>query len=982
LTAATGREATVLAMLALHAGRPVPADWLAGAVWSSTAPRDSRGQVHGCVSRLRRKLAAGVIVTDPAGYRLVVDDPRQIDLLAFRDLVDQARAAAGARLAEQARRHYRDALGLWRGPALAGLGSPTVRRLAAGLDEEHLRAREECFDLELSMDAGGELAPELTDLCQRHPYREALHRALMLTLFRAGRQADALAAYQRVRTQLVTELGQEPGPALRQLHQRILVGDESLLPDHGHPSTAPTAQAGRCLPRTIGDFTGRETELAWVDDAARNPDPYAPLILAIDGMPGVGKTSLAVRAAHLLADSYPDGQLFIDLHGHSEQGPVQPTAALGTLLRQLGTPPSQVPTDLDERVERWRSTLAGRRILLLLDNAATTTQITPLLPAGAGALVLVTSRRRLLDLTGARTLTMDTLLPDEAVAILARIAGDRVLAEPESAAEVAKRCGHLPLALRMAAARLAHRPHWRVRDLADRLADPHQPLTGLAAGDHTIADAFTLSYYQLTPGTQRTFRLLGLHPGEDLDPHVAAALTGATLAEARQDLDELVDAHLLDEVHAHRYRLHDLVRTYASQLTRAADPDHDRDTAIRGLLDYYLHATAAATEHIETSLSRRNFQPGEPSRPDLIKEHANWAIAWLDTERPNIVAAVRLAADLGQHRYAWMLPAAVWRYLYLQGYLSELLETHHLALAAAEHLGDPDAAATLRNILAFACLRVGNPADAIEHMRYVTARRARTGDRVAEAISRRNLAVAYAEAGHHRDAAEEAERALIAARVSGDIAALAGTLANVGHIHLVLGRYTTALRHSRHGLALAREAGDDFYRAVALDNAGTARARLGQYQPALRLLRAAAGLMHDTSNRYTRADTLSHLGEVYRALGRLDDALAHHREALEMMRQAGDRKGEYAVCNELARTLHATGDTQAALDLHRRALAGTTKIGHKYGQARALDGIATCLRDTDPTAAGHHWVRALRLYLELDAPERDQVHRDLAALHG
>jgi hypothetical protein len=581
---------------------------------------------------LRRKLAAGVIVTDPAGYRLVVDDPRQVDLLAFRDLVDRARAAAGARLAEQARRHYRDALGLWRGPALAGIGSPTVRRLAAGLDEEHLRAREECLDLELSMDAGGELVPELTDLCQRHPYREALHRALMLTLFRAGRQADALAAYQRVRTQLVTELGQEPGPALRQLHQRILIGDESLMPDHGHPSTAPAAQAGRCLPRTIGDFTGRETELAWVDDAATNPDPYAPLILAIDGMPGVGKTSLAVRAAHLLADSYPDGQLFIDLHGHSEQGPVEPTAALCTLLRQLGTPPGRIPTDPEERVERWRGELAGRRILLVLDNAATTAQITPLLPAEAGVLVLVTSRRRLLDLAAARPLSMDILDPDDSVALLARVAGDRVREEPDAAAEVAKHCGHLPLALRMAAARLAHRPHWTVRDLADRLADPYEPLT-LFAADHTTADAFALSYHQLAPDTRRTFRLLGLHPGTHFDVYAVAALTGATLTGARLHLDELVDAHLVEEIQADRYRLHDLVRAYAAGLVAVTDADQDRGAATRGLLDYYLHAAARAGERFESAVSRRTFRPGEPLRSDLVRERPALGADWLDAER-------------------------------------------------------------------------------------------------------------------------------------------------------------------------------------------------------------------------------------------------------------------------------------------------------------------------------------------------------------
>jgi tetratricopeptide (TPR) repeat protein len=534
----------------------------------------------------------------------------------------------------------------------------------------------------------------------------------------------------------------------------------------------------------------------------------------------------------------------------------------------------------------------------------------------------------------------------------------------------------------MAAARLAHRPHWTVRDLADRLADPDGLLTGLFAADHTTADAFALSYHQLAPGTRRTFRLLGLHPGTHFDVYAVAALTGATLTGARLHLDELVDAHLVEETQADRYRLHDLVRAYAAGLVAVTDADQDHGAATRGLLDYYLHAAAKAGERFESAVSRRTFRPGEPLRSDLVRERPALGADWLDAERSNLVTAVHHAADRGLRRYAWMLSRSVGRYLYLRGFLLELLATHDRGLAAAEGLGDPEAVATIRNYLAVAHLRLGNAEEAVEHMRHVVAWRVQGGDRLGEAVARKDLAIAYVEAGRHREAAEEAEKALVAARASGDVTTLASALINAGHVHLVLGRYATALRHSRLGLMLAREVRSDSLRATALGNVGAARGRLGEHEAAIRILTTASRMMRRAINRYTRADTLNQLGAAYRAVGRLQDALVQQREALEMMRQAGDPQGEYAVCNELARTLHATGDTQAALDLHRHALTGTTKIGHKYGQARALDGIATCLRDTDPTAAGHHWTRALRLYLELDAPERDQVHHNLAALHG
>jgi DNA-binding SARP family transcriptional activator len=366
ITVTAGRDRTVLGMLILHANRTVPMSDLVDAVWAGNAPRDARTQLHGCVSRLRKRLASigatdQIIITEPEGYRLRADGG-SVDLLEFRSLVADARAAVVDGNREKAREWYRTAMDLWRGDALAGIDRGKVWQAAAGLDEERARALEEYIELELALGGSGELVGELTELVHRHPYRERLHAALMVALYRADRQADALAAYQRIRRILVAELGQEPGPALRDLHQRILTGDATLWPiePRTHNETGRPSPAGRHVPRTPHDFTGREADLAWFMDIASQADPYALPVVTLDGMPGVGKTSLAVRVVHMLEHRFPDGQLFIDLHGHSKQRPVDPVAALATLLRQLGIPAAQIAPDLDERIAQWRG-LTGER---------------------------------------------------------------------------------------------------------------------------------------------------------------------------------------------------------------------------------------------------------------------------------------------------------------------------------------------------------------------------------------------------------------------------------------------------------------------------------------------------------------------------------------------------------------------------------------------------------------------------------------------
>jgi tetratricopeptide (TPR) repeat protein len=680
----------------------------------------------------------------------------------------------------------------------------------------------------------------------------------------------------------------------------------------------------------------------------------------------------------VLERQFPDGQLFIDLHGHSRLPPVEPAAALDTLLRQLGIPAAQVASDLDERVAQWRAELATRRAIVVLDNAATTAQVNPLVPASSGCFVIVTSRRRLIDLDGSRPFALGILGHDDSVALLERIVGPRVAAEPEATAEVAKRCGYLPLALRLAAARLAHRPRWRVRDLADRLGALQSPLAELTAGERTVTDAFALSYSQLSPANQRLFQLLAAQTGDHFDVYVAAALGNTGLGEAQRLLDELVATHLIQEMAANRYQFHDLIRAYAAELAeKTHKPTDDRDAAER-VLDYYVHAAAAASDSLESPASRRNFVLGEAIRPDLINRQFTRAMDWLEMQRPNLIAAIRRAEALGHDRYTWQLSRAMWSFLYLRCHLDDLIDTHQRGLAAAERLSDPRAVATMHNYLASAYFRRWRPAQAIEHMRRAIALRQQTGDRADEAIARKNLALVYATDGQVDDATAQIEHGLAIARRLGDPHVHASTVANAGAVYLEIGRYEQALRHSRRGLMLAREVGDEQLHAVALGNVGVSRARLGDLSPALRVLIAALGAKRRVQSRYGEGETLNEIGAVCRSLGRVHEAIPHHRRAMAIMREVGDRHGQCAVYNEFGRTLHTAGDTTAALELYEQAMAIAVRMRYRLGRARALDGIAACLRDTDPESARRHWQRALSLYRELDVSEWHAVERQLA----
>jgi DNA-binding SARP family transcriptional activator len=608
------RERCLLAVLLLELNRMVPVDRLADLLWDGDPPERARQILQGHVSRIRTLLAEvgaaahGVdLTTVGRGYRLSAN-PTIVDAHQFHMLVEEA-----GRIADVADRvdRLRSALDLWRGRALENAANDRLQqRLCAGLEEQRLVAIEDLMSDSLTLRQERMILPQLARVAAEHPGRERLVALHMRALYQAGRKVEALEVYTRARTHLAEQYGLDPGPQLRGMHEAIL-RDQLTVPEAQSPPAAdqlpapttgevasPTPEtAGRVVPRQLPadltTFIGREKELDQLDAPASGADsPGSELVIAaIDGMGGIGKTALAVHAAHRLADRFPDGQLFIDLKGFTErQAPVEPAEALQRLLVALGVPGQQIPSELEDRAGLRRSALAGRRMLIVLDNAATAAQVTPLLPGAPGCLVMVTSRRRLAGLSAdTREVSLDMLPAADAVTLFTRVAGpDRTADEPDGlAAELVELCWRLPLAVSIAASLLRSHPAWTLADLIDRLRDGHQRLAELADGPRSVRVVLQASYQHLATDLQRFYRLLGLHPGPDIDAYAAGALAGTTPGQARRLLDRLLDERLLQEPAPGRYAFHDLVRGHATDTATTAEPEPARTAAVGRLLDYY-----------------------------------------------------------------------------------------------------------------------------------------------------------------------------------------------------------------------------------------------------------------------------------------------------------------------------------------------------------------------------------------------------------
>ncbi|MHA4812846.1 AfsR/SARP family transcriptional regulator [Streptomyces aculeolatus] len=937
------KQRLLLAVLLLRANTPVSTETLLDLLWSDAAPSSARANLQSYVSDLRRLLQRGEPAEAPRLYRAnngyaLRAGPAELDAAVFEELAVEGRRALGEQRYSCAVERLTGALAQWRGAVLEDVPLPAaLQPEAERLEELRSVVREDCVQARLEIAEPAPLAAELAALTARHPLRERLWAQLMLALYRAGRQADALAAYRRVHRLLDQELGVRPGRMLQNLHRQILSADPVLTPP---PAPVRIArQVPRQLPPPPQMFTGRLREVAALELVE---DASAVVISAIDGMAGIGKTALAVHVAHRIAGRFPDGQLFIDLHGYTPGvAPVAPDEALDQVLRALGTPPPQIPDGVEERAALFRTRLADRRMLIVLDNAAAENQVAPLLPGAPGCLVLVTSRRRLAGLDSTGAVSLDTLPLPDGVGLFVRTVGEqRVRDEPPALlAELVELCGRLPMAIRISAARLRSHPAWDVALLVDRLRDQHQRLHELEAGHRSVAAALDMSYRHLSPGQQRTYRLLGLHPGPDIDAYATAALLDSTVPHAGRMVEQLLDVHLLHEPAPGRYRFHDLVRAHAARTAAGGPAEHAARAALTRLFDYYRHTAARAADAAYPYRSER--RPDVPvvrtPRPDL--PDAATALGWLDGELPNLLAAAKHATERGRPEYVSHLSSILHRHLRTRGRYHDALALHDQAVSAARVTGQ-----------------------------HVTELEALTG-----------LGHIHRRQGRYAQAGEHYQRALRIARATGHHHGELDALSGLGQIYLLQGRRAQAGDHYQRALRIARATGHHHGELDALTGLGHIHRLQGRRTQATGLFEQALRVANAAGHRPGEPDALA--GLIHRLRGRYAQAIVHYRRLLDLARETGNRNWQFEAHQGLGRLRYATGDPAGALTHHDQALALAGELGQPVDQARAHSGLARAHQALGRRKqARGHWQHALTILAGVGIDETDDEETTTAAI--
>ncbi|HCT78689.1 MAG TPA: AfsR family transcriptional regulator [Micromonosporaceae bacterium] len=904
------QQRAVLAYLLLNANVVVSLEQLVEALWGGAAPVSARTQIQVCVSRLRqltRAAGAGeTIVSEAGGYRLPVAD-EDLDVLVFSALAADARTHADAGEPERATVLLRRCLTLWRGPALAGAAGAFVASAAANLHDRRLAAHEELFDAEFALGRHAAAVAPLRELAAENPWRERLAAQLMTALAGSGHQAEALRVYERTRRRLAEELGVEPGAQLAETH--LLVLRQQLQPSRSAPPASAAELTGPAqLPANLSSFTGRDHALTTLDAMlGRASENCATAVVAIVGTAGVGKTALAIRWAHRVRHLFDGGQLFLDLGGYSPGTPMVTAEALSRCLRALGVPPTRVPDDIDEAASLYRSVLADKRVLILLDNAHDTAQIQPLLPGGAGCLVIVTSRGRLDGLAArhdAQRLSLDVLTPDEAAKLLTRIIGtDRVAGQQTAVVELGQACARLPLALRIAAADLHNHPHQTISGYLARLHDG-DPLRILAVREDeqlAVSYAFTVSYQALPPDLQRLFRLFGLVPGCDVTAESAATMLQCTPDEAAEMLSGLANAHLVQEKMSGRFATHDLLGLYAAQLAKT----EDNQQTLSDLLSWYLFKVHSAANRLYPQVLRLPQQtPTTPNPPGPFATHVD-ALAWLDAQRHNLLTVIRHAAHLGLHAFVWSMADALRGYFWLGMRITEWSEVAKTGLSAAQADEHHQAEAAARLSLGNLNWRLERFPDAIDNyqLALLSARHAEWLDGQASALG--NLGPVFRMSGRPHEALRIIEEALVLNRRTGWIAGEAINYNNFGLVCFDLGRLNEAAEHHHAALALARKG-----KAVA-----------------------------------SQALALTNLGQVYQLLGRSDEAFQTLTDALRLHEQTGSRGRAVTLC-ALARIHSDRGDRPHATKLAQQALGMAREPAEPRLEAIALHTLGIIDRDT------------------------------------
>ncbi|MEW1755906.1 BTAD domain-containing putative transcriptional regulator [Streptomyces cyaneofuscatus] len=922
LPSGSPQQRALLAALLLREGRTATANELIDAFWGEDPPSQAKATIRTYASRLRKILGQETLVSESGGYALRIGRGA-LDLTLAQDLAAEAEKARASGDRCQARTLINKVLGLWDGEALASVPGPYAENQRTRLEEWRLQLTEARLDLDLEVGSHAEAVSELTALTAAHPLRERLRELLMVALYRSGRQAEALAVYADTRRLLAEELGVDPRPELAQLQQRILRADEELArpADEPAPAAAPVKPAQ--LPATVPDFTGRDSFVRDLGAQLATAEGSVMAVSALAGIGGVGKTTLAVHVAHQARPHFPDGQLYVDLQGAGARA-AEPETVLGSFLRALGTADSAIPDTLDERAALYRSTLDGRRVLVLLDNAHDAAQIRPLLPGTPGCAALVTSRVRMVDLAGAHLVDLDVMAPDEALQLFTRIVGaERVGAEREAALDVVAACGFLPLAIRIAASRLAARRTWTVSVLAGKLADERRRLDELQAGDLAVKATFELGYGQLEPAQARAFRLLGLADGPDISLAAAAALLNLEPHTAEDLLEALVDTSLLESAAPGRYRYHDLVRLYARACAeRDEQPPVERELALSRLLDFYL-ATAAGVYALERPGERVLDHFTRTEYPGLVFPLRETALDWLFTESSGLLACARQSAAIGMPKRASDLLMAVVD-LGESGANSHQFATAAKAVSdAARAAGEAQAEARARTMLSHVHSVSGRFAEADAEASRALALGQRAEDPVSlgQAPNQRGIIALYE--NRHEDAEAHLTQAMAAFRADGNKPGEAAALCNLSRVHLATGRTSSAVHLAQQGVAIYEGDATDLALRLANGKYALGLALIGSEQmPRARdALLEALQIFRESRQQLWHGMTLFRLAELHLAEQDGAQAAAHAEQALAVLRGIGGDWRRANVLAVLGRGLTAIGQRDRAQVCWSEALA-------------------------------------------------------------
>ncbi|HEV2782537.1 MAG TPA: BTAD domain-containing putative transcriptional regulator [Actinophytocola sp.] len=895
LDVGTPRQQAVLAALAVDAGRPVPIETLIDRVWGDNPPAEARNVLYSHLSRIRRLLnrAAGTpagLARRSAGYVLEID-PDLVDLHRFNRLVERGKDPRGTD-AERAAA-LTEALRCWRGAPLAGIGGDWAGRVRTAWHRRRLDAAVTWGEIELRLGNTAAVIGTLPELIGEYPLAEPLEALLMRAMHAAGRDAEAVERYAVVRQRLADALGTDPGPELRALHGAILRGELPAAPA-GEPAAAPTgapiATPAQLPPDTHG-FAGREAELRRLDDLADGGSATARIVV-LSGTAGVGKTTLAVHWAHRVRAGFPGGQLYVNLRGFDPTGsPVNPAEAVRGFLEAFEVPPDRVPTTVEAQVGLYRSLLANRRVLVVLDNARDAEQVRPLLPGAPGSVALVTSRNQLAGLVtaGARPIPVDLLDRTEAHAVLrARIGADRVAAEPAAVEEIIRLCASLPLALAVVAARAATHPGFSLAALAGQLREARGGLDEFAGADPATDPraVFSWSYLGLSPAAARLFRLLGLHPGPDIGRPAAASLAGLPVPRIRPVLAELAQAHLITEHSPGRYGCHDLLRAYAAELATVEESPADRDQAIRRMLGYYAHTAYHADGFLDP---RREVPPTLTPLPpgaesERIADHAH-ALAWFKAEHRVLLMALHQDTELDTQ--VWELVWSIRRFLAMQGHWHDEIDALTVALAAARRLGDGLKQAFAHCYLGTTYIWFDRYDDAGRDLSAALDLYRKADDGIGQAYVHHYFAWLLERQKEIADALGHAERALALFRAADHQAGQAKELNAVGWFHALLGEPAAAVRYCQEALDLQVRLGDQLGAAQTLHSLGCAHSQLGDNTQAIACHKKALELFHRNGYLINEAIVLIALADLRQATGDAESARAGWQQAYDILERLG-----------------------------------------------------------------------------------------------